>query len=571
MTSVARFVLPMILALACATAFAESPAVVRWGDSQLTLDDIEQTLRYQYGHSATTLDLDTSRDRARLAGSVRQIAHDRILLARAAEEGVLDEPQLQLRQELARRQALLALAEERLIHATVVVDVEEVDRVLRERYEGLELPPRASFRFMFFEARRDADQATRTAAREHADAARKALLDGEAFVDVAARLATPPVQGKPGDLVGPIEFQGRMPDVVADALLTQDIEATGEVLATPAGYFLVQVITRETDRQPDFEALRAGALRELEQQAREQARRAIAQRLKAERNARFEFPAASATDDTVVVAADGLESVTMGALRRMASAEVDAEDGLASYLSEDPVAGMSRILFETLLLARLGTPDDVAPQLDAAARRVVVDHMRLRQAPPPRPRPTAEQLAEHYEQHGERFRTTLHDVSALQVSFVTMAEWTGSDAKIDYHRRMEEIAARIAEGATFTEVREEIGPWGHRGDFVQEWTGRPFGSLPFNVRRALEGVEVGALSQPLMLSDAVLLARLDGRDEGVPALDRIRFEVERDWQREQPGPADPMTADLEAAGFEWLVESDRIQWSADGHLVLAGE
>jgi hypothetical protein len=571
MSSAARFVLPMILALACATAFAESPVVARWAEGQLTIDEVETALRLEHGHSAATLNLDSPGGRARFAGLVRQMAHDRILHARAAAEGVLDEPQLQLRQDLARRRALLGLAQERLIDSSVIVDVEQVERVLRERYEGLELPPLASFRFMFFEARRDADEAARTAARERADAARAALLDGEAFVDVAARLATPPIQGKPGDIIGPIEFQGRMPEVVTQALLTQEIEAAGEVLDTPNGFFLVQVVTRETERQPDFEALRAGALRELEQQARDQARRAFAQRLKAELNARFEFPAANASDDTIVVAADGIEPVTMGTLRRMASAEVDASEGLAALLAEDPAAGMSRILFETLLLARFGTPDDVGPHLDAAARRVVADHMRLRQAPPPRPRPTAEQLAEHYEQHGERFRTTLYDVSALQVSFPTMAEWTGSGAKIDYHHRMQEFAARIAEGATFAEMREEIGPWGRRGDFVETWTARPLGSLPFNVRRALEGVEVGALSQPFMLPDAVLLVRLDASDEGVPPLDRIRFEVERDWQRGQPAPPDPMSIDLDAAGFAWLVEPDGIRWSPEGRLVLADE
>ncbi|MDK2973572.1 MAG: PPIC-type domain [Candidatus Sumerlaeota bacterium] len=538
----------------------------------VTLEELDAYLRNKARVDPATFDFSTEKAQRFVQDVVRRIAFERILLQQATLRQIDADPRVKRSMKAAEHDVLLKAAWDALIAEPAQVSDEEMLEYLEERAAEQTLPETATFRFMMFEAPKSGGAEARAEALKRAREAQEALEAGEEFTDVAARLATPPVDGVPGKLYGPVAFEGRMSKPISEALRTTPPGEASDIIDTTAGFVIVAVVDYQPEHHPAPDSLRATLGREYALRAMENRRVAVLNELKETHPWEFHRPTADSPDDMVVArVADrpGFMQDDIQAFVRMGSpAEVE------SYYIENETTGLPRIIEEELLIARFAEEHDIAaPEIqeaiaEAQRRERIIWMTTLLRPQTSEPVPTEEQLQAYYEKNAAEFRRPLVDAQMLEVSFATLATHTGSTDKLAFYRWAEEAARKAGEGASFESLTSEMEAWGQSGDQVTEFTAEVPARLPYWVRDSAMSIEPGSVTKPIMKTETLVLLKVLKREEGLPPLDAIRWEVQRAWVATQEKPRPLQEELLETMNFTQLADPGQLAWDENGTLIL---
>lgn len=182
-------------------------------------------------------------------------------------------PESEVRDMLTRRVQFDLLLEQDIGTTPSVTD-EEVAHFYAAHKQS-NIPESVRVRQILVAVPSSAKAGERKTKRKRADALRQKLLDGAEFAELATQESDCPSRQRGGDTG--VVFPERFPAAYATAVRTQDINAIGKVIQTPAGFYILKVLERHAaGRIP-----RSSVVALLEQQKRQVAGDALIQKLRA--------------------------------------------------------------------------------------------------------------------------------------------------------------------------------------------------------------------------------------------------------------------------------------------------
>jgi peptidyl-prolyl cis-trans isomerase SurA len=224
-------------------------------------------------------------DRA-IDDQVNEVARDRfggdvskLLDALAEEQITLDDFRTTLRERL-----IVASMRRREVGDRIIISPRQLREVYEARQNVYQEPARTKVSLIYIRIGEDAE-----AAHEEALAVKKRISDGESFAEVAKEISDDFSAALGGDWgwVDPTTLRSEL----KDALAQLPAGGTSEVIYTPDGYYLLQVVERREASVKSFEAVRKEIETELREKEADRMYREWMQRLRNKNSILYFIPA----------------------------------------------------------------------------------------------------------------------------------------------------------------------------------------------------------------------------------------------------------------------------------------
>ncbi len=171
-----------------------------------------------------------------------------------------------LRSEVTRSMQINRLFEQQFENLADPTEAElqaEFD-ALAQQPGFLQVPESAEARHILIRVEEDADEATKTAARERLEGLRQRILEGEDFAALAAEHSACPSGARAGGNLGSFG-RGQMVPPFDEAVFAQEVGTLGDIVETNFGFHLIEVLSRdeagertlESEREPLGERIKS--------------------------------------------------------------------------------------------------------------------------------------------------------------------------------------------------------------------------------------------------------------------------------------------------------------------------
>lgn len=551
-----------------APAETDDPVLAKTDAGQVSLADLNGQLK-RMGLTPERLDLESEEGCGQIERLVRQLAAEQVLLAEAEKLGAGEDASLQAQLALARPQALLERARGVLIMSEVAALEEEFEAYLRQRMEEIELPATASWRFMMFAKSEDgSDEEVRKGALE----ARNRVLKGSAFEEIAREMATAPVQGEAGALIGPFEFEGKLDPAMEAFVRDSKLGTVSEPFETETGYILLQVESRDLDPKPRENWLRFHEGGKWKREKREEVQKKLLGVLREKYAVEYSVPedVPTAPDDHVVIDVGG-GKLTMGDLRSRAQLMGGAGPSrVESMLGEEQLEQEA----DNLLLVREleeRAPEEVKAvdeQIEINKRSMILNWARAKVSQEFAVTPEPGEIEEIYREHGEDFERSVFDLKVMRISFPTFAELTGSTSKHVYYRKANEYVELLRAGAEMEDIAEELPGWPREQDSITNYEGATARQFDRETNLHISSLDEGQIGDPLVGTEGIAIVHLEKRGTEIPPLEELQGELRRLWHADH-GPQQSFEERLmKDYGFEVVADLESLTWSDKEVLVF---
>ncbi|MBN1478581.1 peptidyl-prolyl cis-trans isomerase [Candidatus Sumerlaeota bacterium] len=550
-----------LLALALAGTTDAAPVVLAETDvGVVTPDDLVYQINYH--QELPDAELVSERDWNHLPRILRRAAYEHILDHLAETTGLNEDPEHRAWLMNQREAQILARIQSMLILHPSTPTQEEVLAYTEEHREEMRLPPTASWRHMLFAVRGDDSQDLRDTALARAQEARAAVLGGEEFEEVAARLATPPVQGDPGALIGPLVFQGRILPQVEEVLLTVPVGELSEIIESPVGFFLLRVESRDTERYPRHEMMVYTLGMRLVAERREARRGEVIQSLLERYPVVIQEPLTTDMPSDTPALTLGPRVLTLADIELRSHLGAHPEETLAWLLT--PMGRMEMIETQLFLAEAEATGLTSSPEflaeLEPLMRYNLVERLEQIFSEQQIDPPTAEEIEARWRERGGRYTQELVSAEALWISHAALQRLASSEYALDELHEARAIRDRWAQGISPDEIAEEIGLDIDQSFAWSRWVNRIPEFIPQQVREMLPSLAPGECSNVVLGPSGAMIVRSIGHSRGIPQLRDVEHLIRSEIARERT-PETSLTDELlERYHYRQVVDHTLIRW-----------
>lgn len=502
---------------------------------------------------------------------LRETAAQQILLHLAEERGIISDPQVQTELELIEEKVILdVFTQEHIVTPSYPTRDEMWEQVYLHRADH-PLPARASFRFMRFAPNEASPEEAMSLARQ----ATAALASGEGFADVAARLATPPSSGIPGEMLNQVEYEGQVLPELQEAIRITPLQEPSEIIDTDIGPMIIWVDWRELERFESDGNLMFTYGIGLANRRRDEYRAHLLEELEEKYGMElFDYLEGSVTPEAPAVIA-GNHILTMNDIQRRANTSANPE---LAYQVLRQESGLRRLGHDMLLLCEadaigLSTSPEVLNRIETQRIHYLTEttsnDILLERLPSVEP---AEALA-HYEAHQSDFEQELFTFELFRLSDATLSRLASSELGIDRLHVMETLRQRLIDGESGQQIAQEWELHPENGDVARLFGRKPLSAISDLLRDSVASLASGECGQPQIGRDGAQLINVLERGTGIPLFEDIRPQVITAYNRSRiEGGGDLRDELVEEYHWRLIGDPTRVRWADEimGSLTLVG-